>query len=48
MDKSAWERFCENKRIERRIIRNIFFFQIFFLIPKKGLYEFLFPAFHRH
>lgn len=34
MDKSAWERLCENKRIERRIIRNIFF-PYFFLNPKK-------------
>lgn len=29
MDKSVWERLCENKRIERRIIRNIFFSRFF-------------------
>lgn len=42
MDKSAWERLCENKRIERRIISNIFFFRFFSKSQKKVYMSFCF------
>lgn len=41
MDKSAWERLCENKRIERRIIRNIFFFRFFSKSQKRFIWVFV-------